>query len=471
MNEIVPPVYAALTCVFVGLMLGNLAQNRSRMGAVSGGLAALGCLFVAVLPFIGRIGLVLATAMVLCSLTAMGLRIRNWRLALRRQQIWMAFGCVAVGSLLNMVIVAMAVSVQLRVVYQGLLGNAVLLYVIYGLWKLDTDKPSVQLKVMWVTLPLMMVVLTFWLWVVYEQVVYGGVVMFNTQLNEPWMAFVLRLFWIALLILAHVGAQGYELEREVQIQKRTTQENQVVNSLNQQLNQLLNEKNEMLQALSFAARSQNLPAIMSSLAHEINQPLGAIRLNADYLLAEDASLIPLERAQLLQQLVAGSTAATEVVRDFRRFLEVDITLHVQVDLSQLLADLVRGFQAEFGRQRVHVSLLVSEAVMVQGDPVQLESALSGTLLYVLKRSSPNVRYMQITTTCIGSFVHLRFLDDGLPITSAQLAEALDRGTQHFSQSIWLSRAIIEHHGGAMNVYEQNGLFGMSLQLPFQEKKS
>ena len=227
----------------------------------------------------------------------------------------------------------------------------------------------------------------------------------------------------------------------------------------------------MLQALSFAARSQNLPAIMSSLAHEINQPLGAIRLNADYLLAEDASLIPLERAQLLQQLVAGSKAATEVVRDFRRFLEVDITLHEQVDLSQLLADLVRGFQAEFGRQRVHVSLLVNEAVMVQGDPVQLESALSGTLLYVLKRSSPNVRYMQITTTCIGSFVHLRFLDDGLSISTAQLAETLDRGTQHFSQSMWLSRAIIEHHGGAMNVYEQNGLVGMSLQLPFQEKKS
>jgi sensor histidine kinase regulating citrate/malate metabolism len=109
--------------------------------------------------------------------------------------------------------------------------------------------------------------------------------------------------------------------------------------------------------------------------------------------------------------------------------------------------------------------------MVQGDPVQLESALSGTLLYVLKRSSPNVRYMQITTTCIGSFVHLRFLDDGLSISTAQLAETLDRGTQHFTQSMWLSRAIIEHHGGAMNVYEQNGLVGMSLQLPFQEKKS
>ncbi len=475
MNDIVPPVYAALACVFGGLMLGNLAQHQSRMGAVGAGLAALACLCVAALPFVGRPGLVFGTALVLCSLAALGLRVRSWRQPLQRRQITLTFGVVVLASLLNMLLVLGGAAVQLRVSYQGLLSNGMVLYVLYGLWQLQSPRRSVQLRMMWVALPVMMTLFSFWTWVVYEQLLHGGVVMFRTNLNEPWLAFVLRLFVVGALILAHVGAQGYELEREVELQERTSSEKLQAESLNQQLQQLLNEKNEMLQALSFAARSQNLPAIMSSLAHEINQPLGAIRLNADYLLSEDARLIPLERTQLLQQLVAGSMTATQVVRDFRRFLEANLTPHVPVDLSLLVTDMVRGYQAEFGRQQVQVSLQDAPAVSVQGDPVQLEAALVGSLLYMLQRDRHSRRQMKISTVQIGRFVHLRMLDNGQPITNAQFELALDRmgqdSAQHFSQSLWLSRAIIEHHGGAMNVHAEEGRTGISLQLPVLEEAS
>jgi len=211
---------------------------------------------------------------------------------------------------------------------------------------------------------------------------------------------------------------------------------------------------------------------MASLNHEINQPLGAIRLNADSLLAEDSVLTPFDRAQMLQQLVAGSEAATQVVRDFRRFFEVNLTPHVVVNLSQLLTDLVRGFRAELDRQGVQV-VVKTRAVSVMGDPVQLETALSGVLLFLLKRQSPKTRQMHIQIIQHEHSAKLHMVDDGPALTRLQFEQALDRmggpNPHPFSQSLWLSRAIIEHHGGTMNAHENNGQSGIVLQLPTLEK--
>jgi signal transduction histidine kinase len=345
----------------------------------------------------------------------------------------------------------------------------------HGLRQMRRKSPSLQLDLMVVGTFSLMLLISVWSWTVLSDNA-GKLLLFSEIFSEESLAFSMRLFVVAALALLLISANGYGLERLVSLNSTVTDQMVQSDQLNQQLNTLLNEKNEMLQVLSFAARSENLPAIMSSLAHEINQPLGAIRLNADFLLAEDASLSAPQREQLLHQLVNCSNAATQVVRDFRRFLETHLTPHVKVDVSQLLSDLVRGFHGEFHRQCVQVEMHADEDVAVQGDPVQLESALTGLLLYMIKRNSPHVRQLEITAKCIGRFVHMRLIDNGPPISSHQLLQALvyrpaDKASHDFNQSLWLSRAIIEHHGGAMSVHESPGQTGIHLQLPTLEQTS
>jgi signal transduction histidine kinase len=345
----------------------------------------------------------------------------------------------------------------------------------HGLRQARRQSPSLQLDLMVVGTFVLMLLISVWSWTILSGNA-GKLLLFSDIFSEESLAFSMRLFVVAALALLLISANGYGLERLVSLNSIVTDQMAQSDQLNQQLNKLLIEKNEMLQVLSFAARSQNLPAIMSSLAHEINQPLGAIRLNADFLLAEYASLSATQREHSLNQLVICSTAATQVVRDFRRFLETHLTPHVKVDVSQLLSDLVRGFHEEFHRQRVQVEMHADEGVAVQGDPVQLESALTGLLLYMIKRNSPHVLQMEITIKCIGRFLFLRLVDNGPPISSSQLLEALEVRTRHevnhaSNQSLWLSRAIIEHHGGAMSVHESPSKTGFNLQLPIQEPTS
>lgn len=483
MIDIVTPLYLALGCLFLGLTLAAMPghdrrlQPHERMGmyGVYGGVAAaLACACIALAPLIGRGLLALSTLSLWISFLATGLRIHSWHKPTSSRFVR---NCSLALGLAMAIMLVQFFTVQnrdVRVLYQLTISLILLGWMLHGLRQTRRLGSSLQLDLMGWSIVAMVLLLLFWSWTLLSGNA-GKLLHFSALFSEESLAFSMRLFVVAALALILISANGYGLERLVILKSTVSDQKAQTDHLNQQLNQLLNEKNEMLQALSFAARSQNLPAIMSSLAHEINQPLGAIRLTADYLLAEDARLIPLERAQLLQQLVAGSITATEVVRDFRRFLEANLTPHVHVDLSQLLSDVERGFQTEFGRQHVQVSLLPGRPVGVRGDPVQLESALTGALLYMLKRNSDQPRRMQISTVCIGRFVHLRMLDDGEPITLQQFQQALDRMGQdaqhHFSQSLWLSRAIIEHHGGAMNVHEEDELTGISLQLPVVEEKS
>ncbi len=388
MNDIVLPLYLAMACLFLGVTLAGMPARDGRLmpdermdlySLIGGVAAALACACIAVVPLLGRALLVFSTLFLWASFFATGLRVRSWHEPYSPR---FARNCALALGLAMLIMLVQFFTVQnrdFRVVYQLLVSLTLLVWMLHGLRQTRRLSASIQLNLMGVAVLATLALIIFWSWTVLSGNA-GQRLYFSELFSEESLSFSMRLFVVSTSALTLISANGYGFERMVMQKMEVKDQKEQADQLNQQLNQLLNEKNEMLQALSFKARAQNLPAIMSSLAHEINQPLGAIRLNADYLLAKDASLIPLERAQLLQQLVAGSTAATEVVRDFSRFLVVDITLRVQVDLSQLLADLVYGFKAEFGRQRAYVSLLVSEKVMVQGDHVQLESALSGTLL-------------------------------------------------------------------------------------------
>ncbi len=483
MIEIVPPLYLALASLFLGLTLSampardkrlNPIERMSLFGVIGGLAAAAACICIALVPLVGRALLAFSTLFLWVSFMATGLRVHSWSQPLSKRfislSLW-AFGLAIV------IMLAQFFTVQnrdARVVYQLAVSLTLLGWMMHGLRQTRRKSPSVQLDLMIVGIFALMLLLSVWSWTVLSDNA-GQLLLFSDIFSEESLAFSMRLFVVAALALLLISANGYGLERLVSLNSSVTDQKAQSDQLNQQLSILLNEKNEMLQVLSFAARSQNLPAIMSSLAHEINQPLGAIRLNADFLLAEDASLSSAQREQLLHQLVNCSNAATQVVRDFRRFLETHLTPYVKVDVSQLISDLVRGFHEEFHRQSVQVNIHADEEVAVQGDPVQLESALTGLLLYMIKRKSLHVRQMEITAKCIGRFVHMRLIDDGPRISSHQLLNALDRHTyevsQNFNQSLWLSRAIIEHHGGAMSVHESPGQTGIHLQLPILEHTS
>ena len=483
MNEIVTPLYLAFACLFLGLTMAALpgldrrlrpSERAGRYGIYSGVMAAAACVCIALVPWLGRALLPVSTLCLWAGFLATGMRVRSWHqkptpLFKRRSVLTLVLAIVAM-----LVQFFTVESRDVRVIYQLCVSVVLLGWILFELHKARRVAPSGQLQLMALSTAGLLLVLFVWSWTL----LFGNqprLVYFSALFSEEFLAFSMRLFVVSCLALMLISANGYALERMVIMKSDASTQKARTEDLNRQLNDLLNEKNSMLQALSFAARSQNLPAIMSSLSHEINQPLGAIRLNADYLLAEDAKLQPRDRAQLLEQLVAGSVAINGVMRSFRRFFEANLTPHVPVSLTELLQDLVRGFRTELAREQVAVKLTQDVEVRVMGDPVQLESALTGVLQFMVQHRQDKPAQLHIRVQRIDRFVHVRMLIEGMTIHESLFTDALDlahsSGYPSSGSSLWLSRAIVEHHGGAMNLHTDRRWAGISLQLPVMKEEA
>jgi signal transduction histidine kinase len=476
MNEIVMPLYLSLALLFAGITVAGRSggdaqlaalEPANRFGAVGGAAAALACVCIALVPVLGRGLLPVSTLLLWLSFVATTLRVRSWRVAVERAWALRVFLALALLAGL-MVVQFFLVSEQLyRVVFQYLASVALLGWMMGELQLLHRRQTSLQLRLMLWSAVGMVLVLSVWSWVLTGSVARNKMLLVSELFSEASLAFAMRLFTVAWLALLLIGANGYSLERMALERARAAAGKKEAEDFNQQLQDALLEKDEVLQALSFAARSQNLPAIMGSLSHEINQPLGAIRLNADLLLAEHAQMPPEELTHVVQQLALGTQAAHAVVRDYRRFFSAAATPYEPVKLPPLVADLARGLHAEFARQQVQLTVHKGPPAQVLGDAVQLESAVSAMVQFMLAQCSEHKQPLHLSWACQGRHVHLRLLASGLTLSAHTYAQAFVRTGADglFSQSLWLSRAIIEHHGGAMNLHAEGADTGISAQLP------
>lgn len=481
MTEIVTPLYLALACLFVGLTLAArpgldaslLPSERTTIyGTVGEWSSALACVCIALVPIFGRPFLMVSTLFLWIGLMVMGVRVRGWHQQLTRRFVSMYGALVGVASIFVLLQFAWGVSVPLRAGYQGGLSLLLLGVIAYELRQVYRLRKSGQLMLMICSVAGLASVLGLWTWVLMAERS-NKVLVFSHLFAEAELAFAMRLFVVTLLALMYIGANGYGLERMVALKSAALDAVEKSEGLNAKLQQALNEKEEMLQNLSFAVRSQNMPAIMSSLSHEINQPLGAIRLNADHLLATQIGMTEAERHHVLQQLVACSETATQVVRDYRRFFEANRAPHALVELTTLLSDLERGFHTEIAHAQVQATWDLGDPVQVQGDAVQLESALASAMQYMLYRNSGNSRRLWVRVSCLGARVQVAWLDDGPILTVDEFERAFVRNRSgsesQFDHRLWLCRSIVEHHGGAMGVLQENEFTGICVRLPVMQE--
>ena len=478
MSEIVFPLYLAMGLVFLGTTIASwqahdrrlLTNERANWLDVSGGVfATLASLCIALVPYAGRVLLPFSTLFIWFCLLATCLRVRSWRVSVSPGQTYQWFG-VLTGVCILMVGQFLANSPQWqRVVFQLGMSLGLLTWLCRELQKLMRLQPSLQLNLMSWSAMAMALVLVVWSWSLVASDVNSPSYQISPMFTEVAWAFSMRLFLVATLVLLLTGANGYATERLVNLKTELGQRFVRTQELNQDLQLALHEKDQMLQTLSFAVRSQNLPAIASSLTHEINQPLGALRLNMDYLLAEGDQMTRAEHRDVLEQMVKCSEATNAVVISFRRFFEVQSDWKL-FDVQSMLDDLMHGLRADFLRKGIQVTLSPGLPVWIHGDPVQFESAVAGVIELMSVDMREVCSRLRVDCRVQGAFMVLRLMSEDLAASKSEFQKAFDESKKaksgSFRPGLWLSRAIVEHHGGAMSVCEDKETIGFSLQLPF-----
>jgi len=179
--------------------------------------------------------------------------------------------------------------------------------------------------------------------------------------------------------------------------------------------------------MRFAAMGE----LTASIAHEINQPLGAILANAEAaeLLLQNGKAGTGQLREILADIRRDDLRAHEVIRRLRALLEKHEVRHEPMRLHSALADVLALLAPEAERRGVtleqHFDALDDRLL---GDAVQLQQVLMNLVLNAMdamEQTAPGDRRVRITTAERGDALALSVADRGCGIDAAMHTTIFD----------------------------------------------
>lgn len=233
---------------------------------------------------------------------------------------------------------------------------------------------------------------------------------------------------------------------------------------NKSLEDILEEKNALMRTLSLSAKANSMGTMLGAIAHEINQPLGAIRLNAELLLKLNERIGNRENFQeTLEHILQDNERAAIVVSSLRKFFVQGSNEFVPLDLSELVRDAHRILLPE---ARLHgVSLLaeIEQDLFVKADQNQIQmvvlNLINNAMDAVAEQSTDKI--VQIKLFEKNGKIVLEVSDSGLGVPLERMATIFElfntTKEKGMGMGLWLSRAIMDSHEGSISLHQ--GLAG------------
>jgi two-component system sensor kinase FixL len=214
---------------------------------------------------------------------------------------------------------------------------------------------------------------------------------------------------------------------------------------------------EVRQELAHASRLALAGELAASIAHEINQPLGAILSNADAaeMLLESSSPALDQLREILGDIRKDDRRASEVIRRLRTLL-TKREMEVQpVDLNEVTSDVVLLARAESRRRGVTLgSEPVDDLPPVHGDKVHLQQVLLNLVLNAMEAMAgmPGERRLTVRAGVNeNGAAEIAVSDTGPGIRPDRLPRLFDPffSTKKEGMGLGLSiaRSLIQAHGG------------------------
>jgi len=200
--------------------------------------------------------------------------------------------------------------------------------------------------------------------------------------------------------------------------------------------------------------------LAASIAHEINQPLAAIAMNAGrslHWLDIEPPNLP-EARQAISRILKQANRANDIITGIRSMVAKSPPRTENVNMNDIIHDVLSLIGSELAKGRVIVRTeLANDSPVVEGDRVQLQQVILNLLINAIEAMSHTrgrPRELIIRATKQDSRILVQVEDSGPGIDPAQA----DRMFQAFSTTkpqglgmgLSISRSIIEAHGGHLS---------------------
>ena len=234
----------------------------------------------------------------------------------------------------------------------------------------------------------------------------------------------------------------------------------------------LEEANRTLERF---ARLATVGQITASIAHEINQPLGAIRYNAEagLLFLNRDSYDKDEFQEIFDDIRRDNRRASDLVTRLRELLH-DHELRLDpIDLNDVIRDVVKLMRVEARQRHVHLEAQCAELPTVLGDYGRLQQVLLNLILNSMDAMTAlpeSRRWIAIRTARFGATrIRVEVADRGCGIDPATLPKIFESfftsKAQGMGLGLAIARSIVEAHGG--RIWAENNADGIGATLTFE----
>ena len=217
---------------------------------------------------------------------------------------------------------------------------------------------------------------------------------------------------------------------------------------------------ELVHAMRLAVAGE----LTGSIAHEINQPLGAILSNADAadLILESGTDRREELHAILADIRRDDLRASEVIRRLRALLAKQEVERQPFELNEAVREVEALLSGEAQRRRVTIDIRRAETdVTMVGDRVQIQQVLINLILNAMDAVADvpeNRRTVVVSVENGAGGIDIAVRDRGHGIAPEHLPKLFDSffSTKRKGMGLGLSiaRTLVESHGG--RIWAENG---------------
>jgi len=269
--------------------------------------------------------------------------------------------------------------------------------------------------------------------------------------QEGVLSSSIRWAWLGISILSYVAVLGYWLEK-ISIEKVQALQN------SSKVIALLREKENLIMGLMKANKTAVTGALSASIAHELNQPLGASNINIQFLKSklDKGQLNPELGKEVLDDLERDNKRAATIVRSLRSIFIESVIKTEDVKVGQIIDSVLEIVNSDLLAKNIQVNLNVDQNLRVHIKDAEFQQVFLNLINNAVQSISglEAVKgHIQIEATQNEDKAQISISDNGSGVPKEQqlgLFELLNTTKETgMGLGLWLCKHIITRYEGSI----------------------
>ena len=263
--------------------------------------------------------------------------------------------------------------------------------------------------------------------------------------------FPAAMLWLLLIVnvWSYISINGYWTEKIAIWNTKNLIENT-------KIKKLLDEKYKLINSLMTVNKTAVSGALTASIAHELNQPLGAIKINSQHL---DLLLKSKIEKKLTKNIIQDSDRATKIIATLKGIFTNNKVAYQTIKFDTFVESLKPFFIQATSEKNISIKFLLhSSSASTTISPNQMRQALTNLLqnsIEALSKTKKTNKSIQIKTSINNNKLVFSISDNGPGVDTRfknKIFELYESSNEeNIGLGLWLTKYIISMHKGTISL--------------------